>query len=58
MCGDGANEWLGSGTVEWGPYSGDAFLEDWKTGTDLTCQNKCNCNEVVVECRSYQLGIA
>ena len=53
MCGDGANEWLGSGTVEWGPYSGDAFLEDWKTGTDLTCQNKCNCNEVVVECRSY-----
>lgn len=47
VCGEGAEEWEGSGSVQYGPFSEDAYLSD--DGGHCACC--CQCHEVKVECK-------
>ena len=51
VCGDGATEWKGEGSVESGPFYDDEriFLPP-ELFNDPICSIDCNCKTIAVEC--------
>ena len=45
VCGNGANEWKGNNTAEYGPFSNNQYLEETKF-----CRGGCDCQDIAVEC--------
>ena len=48
VCGSGASSWRGSGRVDYGPLSKNAYLN---SGVGGHCHCCCNCRDITVECK-------